>query len=64
MNGLFITIGWLQDTTGLEDGCIADEQFLDLCDSIFDSSERILSHQLASFKEGMLASVFDSLDSI
>jgi predicted AlkP superfamily phosphohydrolase/phosphomutase len=63
-NGPFLTIGWPQDTTGLEDGCINDEQFLKLCDSIFETRERILMHQLAEFQEGVLASVFDSLDRI
>jgi len=28
--GPFLTIGWPQDTTGLEEGCISDSQFLDL----------------------------------
>ncbi len=35
-SGPFLTLGWPQDTTALEDGCISDDQFLDLCDSIFD----------------------------
>ncbi|MCJ7537142.1 MAG: alkaline phosphatase family protein [Anaerolineales bacterium] len=63
-NGPFLTIGWPQDTTGLEDGCMNDEQFLALCDSIFESRERILMHQIGEFNEGVLASVFDSLDRI
>jgi predicted AlkP superfamily phosphohydrolase/phosphomutase len=63
-NGPFLTIGWPQDTTGLEDGCINDEQFLKLCDSIFETRVRILMHQLEDFHEGVLASVFDSLDRI
>ncbi|HSL30072.1 MAG TPA: alkaline phosphatase family protein, partial [Anaerolineales bacterium] len=29
--GPYLTLGWPQDTTGLEDGCITDDQFLDLC---------------------------------
>ncbi len=62
--GPFLTLGWPQDTTGLEDGCINDQQFLDLCDSIFDARARLLSHLLVNFKEGLLASVFDSLDRI
>jgi predicted AlkP superfamily phosphohydrolase/phosphomutase len=41
-----------------------DEQFLALCDSIFESRERILMHQIGEFNEGVLASVFDSLDRI
>ena len=28
--GPYLTLGWPQDTTGLEEGCISDEQFLDL----------------------------------
>jgi hypothetical protein len=63
-NGPFLTIGWPQDTTGLEDGCINDDQFLDLCNSIFTKREEILMNQISNFKEGLLASVFDSLDRI
>jgi len=62
--GPFLTIGWPQDTTGLEEGYISDEQFLDLCDSIFRTREKVLLHQLARFREGVIASVFDSLDRI
>ena len=63
-SGPFLTIGWPQDTTGLEDGCMNDEQFLALCDSIFESRERIFMHQLSDFNEGVLACVFDSLDRV
>jgi predicted AlkP superfamily phosphohydrolase/phosphomutase len=62
--GPFLTLGWPQDTTGLEEGCITDGQFLDLCTSIFDTRERILMYHLNTFKEGVIASVFDSLDRI
>ncbi|MCL4869014.1 MAG: alkaline phosphatase family protein [Anaerolineae bacterium] len=62
--GPFLTLGWPQDTTGLEDGCINDEQFLALCDTIFASREAILTHLLNRFHEGILAAVFDSLDRI
>lgn len=62
--GPFLTLGWPQDTTGLEDGCISDEQFLDLCQSIFDQRKRVLYAQLANFKEGVLAVIFDSLDRV
>ena len=30
VNGPYLTIGWPQDTTGLEDGCISDEHFLNI----------------------------------
>lgn len=63
-NGPFLTIGWPQDTTSLEDGCISDNQFLDLCNLIFSTREEILMNQIGQFKEGLLASVFDSLDRI
>jgi predicted AlkP superfamily phosphohydrolase/phosphomutase len=62
--GPFLTLGWPQDTTALEDGCITDQQFLNLCDSIFDARECVLLHQLQQFREGILALVFDSLDRV
>jgi predicted AlkP superfamily phosphohydrolase/phosphomutase len=62
--GPFLTLGWPQDTTALEEGCITDDQFLDLCDQIFRARESVLMHHLHDFREGILASVFDSLDRI
>ena len=62
--GPFLTLGWPQDTTGLEEGCIDDDQFLALCNSIVATREKVLHFQLDSFREGILASVFDSLDRI
>jgi predicted AlkP superfamily phosphohydrolase/phosphomutase len=62
--GPFLTLGWPQDTNGLEDDCISDEQFLALCDDIFATRERILVRQMAKFSEGILASIFDDLDRI
>ncbi len=63
-SGPFLTLGWPQDTTGLEDGCISDDQFLDLCQSIFDQRKRVLYAQLANFREGVLAVIFDCLDRV
>jgi predicted AlkP superfamily phosphohydrolase/phosphomutase len=62
--GHYLTLGWPQDTTGLEDGCISDEQFLDLCDMIFDRRKQIFFYLLDNFKEGVLGSIFDDLDRI
>jgi predicted AlkP superfamily phosphohydrolase/phosphomutase len=62
--GSFLSLGWPQDTTGLEDGCISDEQFIALCEDIFTARERILFHFLDDFKEGVLASIFDDLDRV
>lgn len=60
--GPFLTLGWPQDTTSLEEGVIDDEQFLALCQMIFQERERVFMRLLGSFKEGVLACVFDSLD--
>lgn len=60
--GPFLTVGWPQDTTALEDGFITDNQFIDLCHMIVDVRERVLMYHLDRFQEGMLASVFDTLD--
>lgn len=62
--GPFPTLGWPQDTTALEEGCIDDEQFLALCASIMERRECALMDQLTGFREGVLAVVFDSLDRI
>lgn len=62
--GPFLTLGWPQDTIGLEDRCISGDQFLDLCASIAAARERILMHHLDRFREGLLACVFDCLDRI
>lgn len=62
--GPFLTLGWPQDTNALEDGCITDEQFLDLCESIFASRKRIFFRQLDKFHEGVLAGIFDCLDRV
>lgn len=62
--GAFLTLGWPQDTTGLEDSYITDNQFIHLCESIFRTRESILMDQLKHFQEGLLASVFDTLDRI
>ena len=62
--GPYLTLGWPQDTTGLEDGCINDDQFLDLCQSIFNRRIQILDHFMNDFREGVLASIFDDLDRV
>ncbi|MEW6085435.1 MAG: alkaline phosphatase family protein [Chloroflexota bacterium] len=62
--GPYLTLGWPQDTTGLEEGCISDEQFLDLCTKIFERRIQILYHLMKNFQEGVLASIFDDLDRV
>lgn len=63
-NGPFLTLGWPQDTTALNENLINDEQFLKLCEMIDAERERVLNHSLDSFEEGLLACVFDSLDRV
>ena len=63
-NGPFLTLGWPQDTTALNEELINDEQFLKLCEMIDAERERVLNHSLDSFDEGLLACVFDSLDRV
>ncbi len=60
----YLTLGWPQDTTALEEGCLTDEQFLALCDSIFESRRKIFYYHLGRMKEGVLAGVFDCLDRV
>lgn len=62
--GPYLTLGWPQDTTGLEDGCIDDAQFLALCDMVFERRKQIFFHLLDNFKEGVLGSIFDDLDRV
>jgi predicted AlkP superfamily phosphohydrolase/phosphomutase len=64
VSGGFLTLGWPQDTNGLEDGCISDAQFISLCETIFRSRKSIFFQQLGRFKEGVLAGIFDSLDRV
>ena len=62
--GPYLTLGWPQDTTGLEEGCISDDQFLALCKSIFNRRVQILFYLMDDFREGVLAAIFDDLDRV
>jgi predicted AlkP superfamily phosphohydrolase/phosphomutase len=62
--GPFLTLGWPQDTTGLEEGCISDAQFLALCQSIFHRRSQIFYSLMDDFREGVLAAIFDDLDRV
>ncbi len=63
-HGPFLTLGWPQDTTGLEEGWITADQFIALCRAIDDTRERIFFHYLDRFQEGVFANVFDTLDRV
>ena len=62
--GSYLTLGWPQDTIGLEDGCISDDQFLALCKSIFSRRIQVLYYLMEDFREGVLAAIFDDLDRV
>lgn len=62
--GPYLTLGWPQDTTALEEGFISDDAFLALCKSIFEQRKRAFLHHLSQFHEGVLAVVFDTLDRV
>jgi predicted AlkP superfamily phosphohydrolase/phosphomutase len=63
-HGPFLTLGWPQDTTGLNEGIITDDQFLALCESILATREQVFTSQIATYREGILAAVFDTLDRV
>jgi predicted AlkP superfamily phosphohydrolase/phosphomutase len=62
--GPYLTLGWPQDTTALEEGLIDDAAFLRLCDQIFEQREQVFLHHLDSFNEGVFGTVFDTLDRV
>jgi len=62
--GGFLSLGWPQDTTALEEGLISDDQFLDLCQQIFETRKQVFLNNLDRFTEGVLACVFDTLDRV
>lgn len=62
--GPYLTLGWPQDTTALEEDRITDRQFLQLCKLIFEERKRTFLQQVDEFQEGLLACVFDTLDRI
>jgi predicted AlkP superfamily phosphohydrolase/phosphomutase len=62
--GPYLTLGWPQDTTALEEGFISDDQFLYLCDQIRQHREKTLLRLIDTYQEGVLACVFDSIDRI
>ena len=62
--GPYLTLGWPQDTTGLEDGCISDDHFIALCQTIFERRIQILYYLMKDFQEGVLAAIYDDLDRV
>jgi predicted AlkP superfamily phosphohydrolase/phosphomutase len=63
-SGGYLSLGWPQDTTALEEGWLSDAQFLALCEEIFETRRRVFMHNLENYREGVLAVVFDTLDRV
>jgi len=63
-SGPFLSLGWPEDTTALEEGFLSDSQFLTLCDEIMDNRQGTFLRALDSFHEGVLAVIFDGLDRV
>ncbi|HEX6303012.1 MAG TPA: alkaline phosphatase family protein [Anaerolineales bacterium] len=63
-NGPYLTLGWPQDTQALDDGIITDQQFLSLCNSIYQARVNVLMRLLKNFDEGIIGAVFDTLDRV
>ncbi len=64
ISGGYLSLGWPQDTTALEENWLNDEQFLALCSDIFETRQRVFRHHLTNYREGVLAVVFDTLDRV
>ncbi len=62
--GAWLTVGWTQDTAAFNEGRISADQFQALCNDIFQQREKMFMHQLASFEEGVLGCIFDTLDRV
>ncbi|MBC8332079.1 MAG: alkaline phosphatase family protein [Anaerolineae bacterium] len=63
-SGGYLSLGWPQDTTALEENWLNDAQFLALCEDIFETRQRVFRHHLDNYREGVLGVVFDSLDRV
>jgi predicted AlkP superfamily phosphohydrolase/phosphomutase len=60
--GLFATRGMPFDTHALNDGVLADEDFLEQVRQVTDESEKMLHHELARFRSGLLFAYFEGSD--
>lgn len=63
-HGPFLSLGWPQDTTGLAEGFLTEELFVELCESVWRFRRRLLLSEIEGFSDGVLGAVFDSLDRI
>jgi predicted AlkP superfamily phosphohydrolase/phosphomutase len=60
--GLYATRGMPFDTHAVNDGVLTEEDFLEQVRQVTDESERMLHHELARFKSGLLFAYFEGSD--
>jgi predicted AlkP superfamily phosphohydrolase/phosphomutase len=60
--GPFETLGIPEDTNALVDGRLDEKAFLESCDQIMSTQEKMLNMELDNFEQGLLANVFFTSD--
>jgi predicted AlkP superfamily phosphohydrolase/phosphomutase len=60
--GSYYTTGMVEDHTGLSNERFSEEAYLAQCDDVMRERERMLSHELDRFREGLLYCLFDTPD--
>ena len=62
--GMFHTTGMVEDHTGLSNGRLSLNAFLDQCDEVWDEREAMMLHELAQFQQGLFFCLYDTPDRI
>ena len=62
--GTFYTTGMVEDHSGLENGRLSPDAYLEHCEGVLRERERMLLHELARFDQGLLFCLFDTPDRV
>lgn len=62
--GLFSTVGMAEDHTGLNNGRFDEDAYSAQCDLVFQEREKMMTHELSRFSEGMFFVLFDTPDRV
>ncbi len=62
--GTYYTLGIPEDTKAVTEHRLTEDAFLGMCDQIVTEQEAMFRHELARFKQGLLATVFFTTDRI
>jgi predicted AlkP superfamily phosphohydrolase/phosphomutase len=60
----YYTAGMIEDHTGLNNGRIGLDAFLDQCDDVWDEREAMMALELGRFDEGLFYCLFDTPDRV